>query len=71
LELLTIVVIVAYDDLLDLAKLAHLAPEIFVESVKVVLQLGRVHLVLRVVGWVLVKIWEEDGLRVRRFDMFA
>lgn len=36
-----------------------------------VLQLARVHLALRVVGWVLVHVWHEDGLRVRRFDVFA
>ena len=36
---LTIVVIVANHHLLDLAILAHLAPEIFVKSVEVILQL--------------------------------
>jgi hypothetical protein len=70
-EPLTIVVVVANDYLLNFAKLAHLAPEILVEGVEVVLQLGRVHLVLGVVGWILVEIREEDGLRVRGFDMFA
>lgn len=59
---LTIVVIVTHDDLFDLAVLAHLAPEVFVECVKVVLHLAGVHLVLGVVGGVLVEVWEEDRL---------
>lgn len=58
----TVVVIVAHDYLLDLAVLAHLAPEVFVECVKVVLHLAGVHLVLGVVGGVLVEVWEEDRL---------
>jgi hypothetical protein len=37
----------------------------------VVLQLARIHLVLRVVGWVLVQVWEEDGLAVGGLDVFA
>lgn len=31
----------------------------------------RVHLVFGVVGWVLVEVWQEDGLRVGWFDVFA
>ena len=50
----TIIIVITNHHLLDLAKLAHLAPEVLVESIKVVLQLARVHLVLRVVGGVLV-----------------
>jgi hypothetical protein len=33
----TIIVVVAYDDLLDLAVFAHLAPEVFVEGIEMVL----------------------------------
>lgn len=67
----TIVIVVAYHNLLDLAVLAHLAPEILVEGVEVVLQLARVHLVLGVVGWVLVQVRQQDRLRVRRLDVFS
>lgn len=68
---LTVVVIIADYHLFYLSVLAHLTPEIFVESVEMVLQLARVHLVLRVIGWILVKVWEKDCLRVRGFDMFS
>lgn len=67
----TIIIIITHDDLLNLSELAHLAPEIFVEGIEVVLQLGRVHLVFGVVGGVLVQVGEEDGLRVRGLDVFA
>lgn len=36
-----------------------------------VLQLAGIHLVLRIVGWVLVEVGEEDCLRVGGFDVFA
>ena len=65
----TIIVVVADDQLLDLAELAHLAPHVLVEGVEMVLQLRRVHLVLRVVRRVLVQVRQEDGLRVGRFDV--
>lgn len=61
---LTIIVVVTDDNLFNLAILAHLTPEILIESIKVILQLTRIHLVLGVVRRVLVEIWEEDGLRV-------
>ena len=51
---LTIIIVVADDHLLNLPKLAHLAPEVLIERIEVVLQLARIHLVLRVVGGVLV-----------------
>jgi len=70
-EKLTIIVIITNDDLLRLAILAHLAPEILVESIEVVLQLTRVHLVLGIVGWVLVQVGKEDGLRVGGLDVFS
>ena len=60
----TIIVVVAHHDLLNLAVLAHLAPDVLVEGVKVVLQLLRVHLVLRVVRRILVQVRQEDRLRV-------
>jgi hypothetical protein len=37
----------------------------------VILELHLVHLVLRVVCWVLVEVGEEDCLRVGRFDMLS
>ena len=66
-----VIVVVAHNDLLDLSVLAHLAPEILIEGVEVVLQLRRVHLVLRVVCGILVEVGEENRLRVRGFDVFA
>jgi len=54
MQSLTVIVIIAYDHLFYLAVLAHLAPEIFVEGVKMVLHLAGVHLVLRIVGRVLI-----------------
>ena len=52
----TIIIIITNHHLLHLAVLAHLAPEILIEGVEVVLQLAGVHLVLGVVGWVLVQV---------------
>lgn len=66
-----IIVIVADDDLLDFAEFTHFAPEIFVEGVEVVLELGGVHARFVVVGRVLVEVGEEDGLGVGGFDVFA
>lgn len=68
---LAVVIVVTDDDFLRLAVLAHLTPKVLVESVKVVLQLAGVHFVFGVVGGVLVKVGEEDGLRVGGFDMFS
>lgn len=67
----TIIVIVANNHLLDLAILAHLAPKVLVKGIEVVLQLARIHLVLRIVGRVLVQVRQQDRLRVRRLDVFA
>ena len=67
----TVVIVITHNHLLRLTILAHLAPEILVESIKVVLQLARVHLVLRVVGGVLVEVREEDCLGVGGFDVFS
>ena len=66
-----VVVVVAHHDLLDFAVLAHLAPEVLVESIEVVLELGGVHLGFRIVGRVLIEVGEEDGLGVGRFDVLA
>ena len=66
----TIVIVVANHNLLYLAILAHLTPKVFVESIKVILQLTRVHIDLWVIRWVLIEIGKENGLRVRWFDMF-
>lgn len=68
---LTVVVVVAYYQLLELAVLAQLAPDVLVECVKVVLQLRWVHSVLGVVGRVLIQIGHENGLAVRWLDVFA
>ncbi len=66
-----LIIIITNDDLLNLPKLAHLAPEVLVEGVEVVLQLARIHLVLRVVGWVLVQVREQDRLAVGWLDMLS
>lgn len=67
----TIIIVITDHHLLRLAVLAHLAPEILVEGVKVVLQLARVHLVFGVVGRILVQVRQEDGLGVRGLDVLA
>ena len=67
----TIIVVVAHNELLELAVLAQLTPDVLVEGVKVVLQLGRVHAVLGIVGRVLVKVGHEDGLAVGGLDVFS
>lgn len=67
----TIIVIPTDDQLLDLSKATHLAPNILVKCVEVVLQLLRVHLALVVVCWILVHIWHEDRLRVGWLDVFS
>ena len=61
---LTIIIIITHNHLLDLAELAHFAPEVLVKGIEVVLQLASVHLVLRVVRWVLVEVWEQNCLAV-------
>jgi len=66
-----IVIIITNHHLLWFAVFTHFAPEIFVESVKVVLELGRVHLCFGIVGGVLVEVGEEDGLAVGGLDVFA
>lgn len=69
--LLTVVVVVADDQLFKFAVLAQLTPYILVEGVEVVLHLAGVHLVLGVVGRVLIHVRHENGLGVRRLDMLA
>lgn len=61
---LTVIVIIAHDQLLELAVLAQLAPYIFVEGVEVVLELGGIHAVFGVVSWVLIEVWHEYRLAV-------
>lgn len=67
----TIIIIITNNHLLDLAELAHLAPKVLVERIKVVLQLARIHLILRIVGGVLVEVGKENGLRVGGLDVLA
>lgn len=66
-----VIVVVAHDELFELAVLAALAPNVFVKGVKVILQLAGVHTVLGVEGWVLVQVGHEDRLRVGGLDVFA
>lgn len=66
-----VVVVVADDQLLELAVLAHLAPHVLVEGVEVVLQLRGVHAVLGVEGRVLVQVGHQDRLAVGRLDVLA
>jgi len=64
-----VIVVVAHHQLLQLAVVAQLAPDVLVKGVEVVLQLRRIHLVLSVKAWVVVEIREENCLRIRRFYM--
>lgn len=68
---LTVIVVVAYHNLLHQPVLAQLAPDVLVEGVKVHLHLLRVHLVLWVVRRVLIQVREENRLRVARLDMLS
>jgi hypothetical protein len=68
---LTVIIVIANNNLFNLSELAHLTPEILVERVKVVLELAGVHLDLWIVGWVLVEVWEQDRLTVRGLDVLA
>lgn len=68
---LTIVIVIAHDDLFRLPVFAHLAPKVFVEGIKVILQLRGVHLIFGVIGGVLVEVGKENRLRVRGFDVFS
>lgn len=67
---LTIIIILTNNQLLQLAVLAHLAPHVLVESIKVVLQLAGVHPILGIESRILVHVGHQDGLRVRRLDVF-
>jgi hypothetical protein len=68
---LTVIIVITHNHLFDLTELAHLAPEVLVEGIKVILQLTGIHLVLRVVRWVLVEVREQDSLAVGRLDVLA
>jgi hypothetical protein len=68
---LTIVIVITNNNLLDQPILAQLAPDVLVKRIKVHLDLLRVHLVLGVVLRVLVEVREQDRLRVGWLDVFA
>jgi len=59
-----IIVIITNNNLLNFAKLAHLAPKVLVECIEMVLQLAGIHLDLGIVGGVLVEVGEEDRLAI-------
>ena len=67
----TVIIIITDNHLLNLPELAHLAPEILIEGIEVILQLASVHFDFWVVGWVLVEVGEKDGLRVWGLDVLA
>lgn len=67
----TVIVVVADNELLELAVLAQLAPDVLVKGVEVVLELGWVHAILGIVGRVLVEVWHQDGLAVGGLDVFS
>ena len=71
MERLTVIIIITDHDLFDFSVLAHLAPEVFVEGIEVVLQLACIHLVLGVISGVLVQVGQENGLTVGRLDVFS
>jgi hypothetical protein len=68
---LTIIIVVANDELLQLTVFAELTPNILVKRIEVVLELARIHAILRVVCGILVQVRHEDGLAVGRLDMFS
>jgi hypothetical protein len=50
-------------------KLGQFTIQVLVDSIKAFLELPWSELADRVVGWVVVDVREEDGLRKRRLDM--
>jgi len=66
-----IIIIITNHDLLNLSKLTHLTPKVFIKSIKVILQLRSIHLVLGIVGGVLVEVGQQDGLAVGGLDVFS
>ena len=66
---LTIIVILANHQFLQLAVLAHFSPDILIEGIEVILQLAGVHSVLGVECGILVHVRHQDGLGVRWLDM--
>ena len=60
----TIIIIITNDHLLDLSVPTHLTPKILVKRIEMVLQLTRIHFVLRIIRRVLVEVGQEDGLRI-------
>ena len=67
----TVIVVITNNHLLDLPKLTHLAPKVLVKCIEVVLQLTGIHLDLRIVRRILVKVWQQNGLRVGGLDVFS
>ena len=67
----TIIIIITNHHLLNLPIFTHLAPEILIKRIEMVLQLTRVHLVLRIIRRVLVQVRQEDRLAVGGLDVFA
>ena len=61
--------IVADDNCLDFSILGVLAEHVLVERIKVRLDLGLGKLIVRIVRWILIKIWTKYSLRVRWFDV--
>ena len=68
---LTVIVIITHDDLFGLAILAHLAPEVFVKGIEMILKLTGVHLIFGIICRILVEIGKENRLRIRRFNMLS
>ena len=70
-KVLTVIIIITNNHLLNLPKLAHLAPKVLIKRIKVILQLTCIHLILRIIGRVLVEVGQENGLGVRGLDVFS
>ena len=68
---LTVIIVITNNNLLDLPKLAHLAPKVLVKRIEMHLQLLRIQLGLWVVCRVLVQVWEENGLGVGWLDVLS
>jgi hypothetical protein len=63
--------IIAHVQILNFAIFSHFDKHIFKKHVKVLLQLYVGEGTSWGMRWVLVNVWDKDGLRIQRLDVFA
>jgi len=63
--------IVAYVQLEQVPIFCKFAVQVFIYSIKIVLELLVGKVGVWIVSWIMVYVWEQDGLRKRRLDVFT